>query len=749
MKPKSEVELKWVGVDLHVHTPASRDYRGGKDNSEYLTILRRANDFGQREKTPTKDKKRDKRNPIGCVVFTDHNSIDGFSKVRELQDETDKLLKILRIRDSTNTLAPQLEDDLAVLRSIRVLMGAEIKANPGIHLLVTFSESTEPSKVVSFLEDAYGAPYNEFSGDPGPTTKWTLKETLDNIQATFLEDVFVTFPHVDSSGGVYEDLKDFAAVRIAALTHPVVKALSFNRDETREKLVRLFNQPDYKRIEPVAYVQSSDFHGAEGSNVGEPRTEVLVREGKASFRNLKEAIKERRVKCSIDFVADEYRDLTEGELVFKFAEQPGGMQFLESDYQRVGESVCAMLNDQGGIIEVECVVGQELPTDAAWKSIREQILLAINERLEPSPIHFMYRTLRIAPQRVKVMVRIARSAHLHTFDGKVFVIRNEKAAVAKASDIESVVSKTIHRRFGSRFEDTLRRTSRNSTLLSKLPRGIPLFFGCQTKLDLGLPEDISIVDLEVPTKTEEIRDLINEISNREDEAHPFGDPSGNATLITENRPPRDKDHYMRLTSPRAYLSEELLAKVSWGKISYPALIVYTGGNISVVEPGDLVVDTPAILIKLEGSWQQTRNALAAWMKSSFFIWYSAVHLGAPSPFFDLQFKPHLIPVPKLSSDKMLKVIEGYAGQIINEEEAFMLEINKHKKRGDLTDEFREKLRRAHNSSAARLSLSIDKEVLTFLDVSIKDQRFISSTLRDLNMTDFGLYDELDPQQKSE
>src|SRR5271168_4358252 len=105
-------------------------------------------------------------------------------------------------------------------------------------------------------------------------------ETLDNIQATFQENAFVVFPHVDSSGGAYEDLKDFASVRIAALTHPVVRALSFNKDETREKLVRLLSQPDYKRASPVAYVQSSDFHGAEGSTVGQPRTEILAREGK-------------------------------------------------------------------------------------------------------------------------------------------------------------------------------------------------------------------------------------------------------------------------------------------------------------------------------------------------------------------------------------------------------------------------------------------------------------------------------------
>jgi hypothetical protein len=46
MKTAEPIERKWVGVDLHVHTPASRDYRGSRDKSEFLAIIRKANEFG-------------------------------------------------------------------------------------------------------------------------------------------------------------------------------------------------------------------------------------------------------------------------------------------------------------------------------------------------------------------------------------------------------------------------------------------------------------------------------------------------------------------------------------------------------------------------------------------------------------------------------------------------------------------------------------------------------------------------------
>src|SRR5208337_2415804 len=148
---------------------------------------------------------------------------------------------------------------------------------------------------------------------------WTLKDTLDRLQERFQDSVFVVFPHVDSSGGAYEHLKDFPQVRIAALTHPVVKALSFNKAETRDRLTELFSKPDYHRALPIAFIQSSDFHGASGTNVGQPRTEMQVREGRPTFKCIREALRERRVKCSVDFVAEEYAGLTEKTYVEKFS----------------------------------------------------------------------------------------------------------------------------------------------------------------------------------------------------------------------------------------------------------------------------------------------------------------------------------------------------------------------------------------------------------------------------------------------
>jgi hypothetical protein len=73
----------------------------------------------------------------------------------------------------------------------------------------------------------------------------------------------------------------------------------------------------------------------------------------------------------------------------------------------------------------------------------------------------------------------------------------------------------------------------------------------------------------------------------------------------------------------------------------------------------------------------------------------------------------------------------------------MHEINRSRRKGNLTAEYQEKLRQRHNVAAAKVCLSIDQVVLQFLGLSKSDQRFIAGTLRDIDVTDFGLFDELE------
>lgn len=255
-------EQKWVGVDLHVHTPASEDYQGPRERSEYIKILKRANEFEEATIAVGKVRSRRRARPIGCIAFTDHNSVEGFREWRRLYDETVSLAEAVRDRDPGNTLLQQLDKDLGVLRSVRVLMGVELNAYPGVHLLVIFHESIRSEAVEAFLEDAYGRKYNEIAGKPGPVTAVQIEELLGRVSSTFGEQAMVIAPHAESGGGLLEVLKDLHQILMPVVRHKALEAMSFNKAETREKVKELLTQPHYARVKRLALIQSSDAHGS-------------------------------------------------------------------------------------------------------------------------------------------------------------------------------------------------------------------------------------------------------------------------------------------------------------------------------------------------------------------------------------------------------------------------------------------------------------------------------------------------------
>ena len=745
MKTQETIDLKWVGIDLHVHTPASKDYKGSSDLSEYLKLIKSANQFGASSltgRTPT-EKKSD-RSPIGCVAFTDHNSVEGFRKYRQLVDETEKFAKAIGARDPGNALVQQVDKELETLRSVRVLMGTEIKADPGIHLLIIFAESVEPENVIAFLEEAYQSAYTTFQGDPAPATRWTLKQTLDRLEEIFAERAIVVFPHVDSSGGVYEDLKGFPQVRIAALTHPIVRALSFNRHDIRGKLQELFTHPEYQRNRPLTLIQSSDYHGADGTSIGQPRTDISVREGKATFKNLRECLRDpSKVKCSMDFVAEEYQNLVKDETVAKYTTEASSFRFRETDYDNIASTICGFLNANGGIVELEGNTAFLPEGQAPGTVVLDHLTSLLSGKVVPPFQPSVFRTFQFSPGKLRVLNLIIPSGRLHMASGSVFINGGGTTRVATPGEIEFVVSRNLHRRFGRRFERTLDFVSKESTLLAKLPHGIPLILACQDRISLSLPDSMKVVEISPASeKNREAEELVEDLDEQQAEQWPFGNPNGNTTLLLEPEPPRRKDHYLRFSTRRAEVTSELLDRCAWGKIEQPALIIQFRGYVGLVEPGHIISDMPAVLLQLDQDWQEHIYALSAWFKSSFFLWYCAVRLGQESPYIELQRRPYRLPVPRKENPDFWHRMDAHAKTLVAAENEFMIEVNRLNKKGTLDSEYSEKVRQRHNLQGNKISLAIDKEVYEFLALSNSDRRFIGQTLRDLKMTDFGLLDEL-------
>ncbi len=748
MKIHEPSDLQWVGIDLHVHTPASADWKGPRDDSEYLNLIRRANELGITEQAGAKSKRdRQDRRPIGCIAFTDHNSVEGFRKLRALQDETRGLRDSLRLRDPGNPYLSQLEKDLETLGSIRVLMGSEIKVYPGIHLLLIFHESVEAELVIGFLEKAYDRPYREFAGDAGPVSAWTVEEALNRIRDSFGDKVIVVAPHVDSTGGLYEGLKDYPQVRMAALKHPIVRALSFNRLETRDRIRELYKQPDYRRPDQVALVQSSDFHGEPGTVVGQLRTEVSLPNGKATFNNIKTAFGDpARVKCSVDFTREEYEQLTSDRFVARFSSVAGDLRFQDADYDAVASAVCGMLNSGGGVLELEGTVNPSEAREAYWTRVRDQLKSILETRLQPTVASFPYRDFRFSPGRIRILVRINAADRLYTAHERPMTVKNGGVHVASSADLEAIVSRNISARFGSRFERTLETVSTESILLSKMPRGISILLACQEKLKFGLKDVVETKRIDSASKKgTDVAELVHDLWHRGTDEFPFGCPEGNASILWGMQPPRHEEHYRRLTVPRLHVDADTLSKCASEEVARRAIVVYFGGGVGVLEPGYVISEVPALLLEPVQDWEEQIYSLAGWLKSSFFLWYCAVCLGDPDLYLQLQFETRRLPLPKKDNVELYRRLDGLLRNLVLDEEKFMDEINREKKRGTLGSAEQEKARTRHNTSANRMCLHLDKEIFRFLGLSDEECRFIARTLRDIRMTDFGFLEELEAE----
>jgi hypothetical protein len=130
------------------------------------------------------------------------------------------------------------------------------------------------------------------------------------------------------------------------------------------------------------------------------------------------------------------------------------------------------------------------------------------------------------------------------------------------------------------------------------------------------------------------------------------------------------------------------------------------------------------------------------MKSSFFVWYCAVHLGDPDLYVQLQANPELLPFPK-SGDELFNSLAADVDNIVLKERKFLTDVNRQASREDLDESEREKLKQKHNRWANRACLNIDKRIYKFLDISAEAVRSISEALRKIDLTDFGALDELE------
>ena len=121
----SRDKLSWYRVDLHLHTPGSKDYL--EPGISYLDILRKAEQCG-----------------LDIIAFTDHNTVAGLRKLRKEIDDLILLEQLERIRSEEKQ---RLDEYRRLSEKILLLPGFELTATLGFHVLGIFPPETSVREV--------------------------------------------------------------------------------------------------------------------------------------------------------------------------------------------------------------------------------------------------------------------------------------------------------------------------------------------------------------------------------------------------------------------------------------------------------------------------------------------------------------------------------------------------------------------------------------------------------------------------
>ncbi|MGH2560736.1 MAG: RNA-binding domain-containing protein, partial [Thermomicrobiales bacterium] len=252
--------MAWRRVDLHIHTPASTDYK--QTNVSPLDILRQAEERG-----------------LDIIAISDHNSVRGYADMwREIED-LEMLEYLGRLNDDERR---RLDEYRRLLARILVLPGFEFTATFGFHILAVFPEGTTV-RMMEHLLLTLGVEEAKFgSGEVGATT-----DVLRAYKVLHDHGALVIGAHANSTHGIA--MQGFAfggQTKIAYTQDPHLHALEvtdLHVTGNRRSTARFFNgsKPEYPRR--MHCIQGSDAHRLERDpdrdailGVGDRATEMLL-----------------------------------------------------------------------------------------------------------------------------------------------------------------------------------------------------------------------------------------------------------------------------------------------------------------------------------------------------------------------------------------------------------------------------------------------------------------------------------------
>jgi hypothetical protein len=428
-RKKSSPQRQWRRVDLHLHTPASADYK--QSNVTYLDLLRKA----------------EERN-LDIIAFTDHNTVAGYARYLQEIESLEMLERLNRLNDDERK---KLVEYRRLDEKILILPGIEFTATLGFHILGIFPPETTVRELEHLLLLLRIPPdkLDEGSGEVGATS-----DALTAYRMMSEAGGLVIAAHANSSHGVAMPGFDFGGqTRIAYTQDSNLHALEVTDldSKSRRRTAAFFSgvKPEYPRR--MHCIQGSDAHKLvfdpkykNEMGVGDRATEILIDD--LSF----DAIK--AVFVGSDFSRSRPYRLPTAEPFDPLREaREQGDTLVQSFHERLREKrdiapailqdAVALANTNGGTIYIgasanarQAVVGVERPEQAS-----SDLRGVISKQIAP-PLEVQIEVLKSQGKSVLQVIVPRGSDAPYALDGTHIYVRSEnETGLAMRDEIVQLV----------------------------------------------------------------------------------------------------------------------------------------------------------------------------------------------------------------------------------------------------------------------------------------------------------------------
>jgi len=426
---QTRTTMKWYTMDLHIHTPASKDYQ--LPDSNYLDLLKQAEKRG-----------------LDMIAFTDHNTVAGY---RQMKEEIQQLEMLENLKRLVPEEKMRLSEYRRLLGRVLVLPGFEFTATFGFHIIGIFSPETPTREIEHILLNLH-IPAEQL--DDGSVTIGAGTDVLTVYRTISEAGGLVIAAHANSNNGVA--MRGFpigGQTKIAYTQDLNLHALEVTDLERRGRRTTAFffngTKPEYPRR--MHCIQGSDSHRLEGDparnkvlGLGERATDVYLPElSFGALRNLFLGNDFSRTRPHRHKTAPAYDYIQEARkegsnIVQDFHESltvRGGRRYA------IIADICAFANTNGGTLYIglssdpqQPVVGNASPNQAIAQLEKE-----ISSRISPELTCTLDVPTTDGKKIVRVLVPRGDDPPYAVDDNKIYLRAEAETGLAVRDEIVEMV----------------------------------------------------------------------------------------------------------------------------------------------------------------------------------------------------------------------------------------------------------------------------------------------------------------------